>query len=60
MPKFQVVFTNGEKRELTVQAHRIDFEKPGMIRFLNSGNRPSVAAVVPVERVLYILHLDDD
>ena len=57
MPTYQVVFTNGEKRELTVQAAAIDCKTPGMI-ILNEQGRPK--AVLPAERVLYIVRVDED
>jgi len=57
MSKYRVVFTNGEKRELTVEADRIDSEKQGVVRLLKAGG--TTVAVVPTERVLYIVEAED-
>ena len=53
MPTYQVVFTNGEKRDLTVKANSISV-KDGMLRFDRAGQANNAAAVVPAERVLYV------
>lgn len=58
MAKYRVVFTNGEKRELTVEADRIDADKPGVIRLLRAGG--TIVAVAPTERVLYIVEVEKD
>ena len=60
MPTYQVVFTNGEKRDLTVEANSIDYAQEGMIRFLRQGeSKGTPVAVVPVDRVLYVIRTDE-
>ena len=55
MPTFRIVFVNGEKRELTVEAHKVSGNQPSekgdSYTFSNGSN---VVAVVPKAQVLYI------
>ena len=55
MPTYRVVFVNGEKRELEVEAHKVVGNRPedkGDSYTFESGSR--AVAVVPKSQVLYI------
>ena len=55
MPEYRVVFVNGEKRELTVGAHKItgnDADDRGNSYTFHSGS--TVIAVIPKAQVLFI------
>ncbi len=60
MPTYRVIFTNGEKRDLTVQADRIDFEKQGVLRLMKAGENRNAVAVVPLDRVLYVVQIEEE
>ncbi|MDE2987085.1 MAG: hypothetical protein OXT70_03395 [Chloroflexota bacterium] len=60
MPTYRVIFTNGEKRDLTVKADRIDFEKKGVLRLMTAGETRNAVAVVPLDRVLYVVQVEEE
>lgn len=61
MPTYKVVFANGEKKELEVSARKIETDTAhGVIRFMKESSTKMYAAVVPIDRVLYIVEVDGD
>ena len=61
MTTYKVIFTNGEKRDLTVKASKIDHRSNTVLRFTRSDDGERTVAVVPMDRVLYVVEvLDND
>ncbi len=58
MPRYKVVFSNGEKREVMFESCSIQvFKDKGIIQFEDreSGN---VIGVIPMDRVLYVKEIE--
>ena len=55
---YQVIFVNGEKRELSVKADKVhvDPETSTVMTFKNNDGR--IVALVPVKRILYVTKAD--
>ena len=53
MPKYKVVFANGEKRDLVVRAEIIREAKPSLLQFKTASG--DLVAIVPLEKVLYVV-----
>ena len=61
MPTYKVVFANGEKKELEVSARSIETDSShGVIRFKRESSTRMYSAVIPIDRVLYIVEVDGD
>lgn len=60
MPTYKVVFTNGEKKELEVCARTINPDSTqGVVKFVKDSSKTAYAAVVPLDRILYIVEVDE-
>ena len=57
MPKYKVVFANGEKRDLIVKAEIIHV-RTSLLKFKTAGG--DLVAVVPLEKVLYVVEIKTD
>ncbi len=58
MPKYKVVFANGEKRNLTVKAEIISEAKPSLLKFKTADG--DLVAIVPLEKILYVVEIKED
>ena len=56
MSNYRVVFVNGEKRELVIEADAIVQNGGSLVQLMKSG-KP--VAAIPLERVLFIERIDD-
>ena len=54
MPTYRIVFSNGEKKTLVVEAQNIDYSKPGFVG-LRADNNQRVVALIPTDKLLYIV-----
>ena len=57
MPKYKVVFANGEKRNLIVKAEIIRV-KTSLLKFKTADG--DLVAIVPLEKVLYVVEIKED
>ena len=62
MPKYQAIFTNGEKRELFVEATEFK-EGASVVRFLATDNNRKegtrTVALVPTDKLLYVVEVKE-
>ena len=59
MPTYRIVFRNGEKRELVLEAHSITPPAQGVYRLLADDDQRRTIAVIPADQVLYIVEDKD-
>ncbi len=55
MPSYKVVFRNGEKRCVVIDAASISPPSEGVFRFRADDDERRVVAIVPADQVLYII-----
>lgn len=55
MPTYRIVFRNGEKRNLVLEAEHIQLPKSGVYRFYADDDERRLIAIVPESQVLYIV-----
>ena len=55
MPTYRIVFRNGEKRELVIEAAQITNPKDGVYRLRANDSEKRLLAVIPADQVLYIV-----
>lgn len=58
MPTYRVVFRNGEKRHLVIEAAQIAEPKNGIYKLRANDDEMRVLAVIPADQVLYIVEED--
>ncbi|MDE0679868.1 MAG: hypothetical protein OXI11_06600 [Gammaproteobacteria bacterium] len=55
MPLYKIVFRNGEKRHLVIEAAQISAPQGGVYKLRADDDEKRIVAVIPADQVLYIV-----
>lgn len=59
MPRYRVIYTNGEKQEIVFRARKVEMVGDGVLKFLKE-NSTEFVALIPVDKILCVVELEDE